>query len=344
MTWYRTGTVSVENASTTVTGSLTAWLMAAKTGDAFVGPDDARYEITAVNSNTEIEIYPAYAGSTASGQSYAVERISTAWNSVSELSVTIAETAEAFQRGFAMRSTSSVEIGAGEHEFSGPPGLPILPGATLKIASALPGEADTHWIGGVVTEYEGQSLHVLAQSWRARRQRARAGTSTSPALLDSRDRPSAGPARHPGRDRSAGPHRAYGTDRSAGPARHPGRDRSAGPHRAYEDRPGPLAPNGSTGREAGLRDPTTRATASSTTAARTGPTRRPRRSRRTRIGIWSRRRGRTAMSSVPRPRPPTASPSSTGRRGSSSRMVVSTINELVQSIPDPVAMAIVFGA
>lgn len=164
-TWYRTGTVSVENASTTVTGSLTAWLMAAKTGDAFVGPDGARYEITAVTSNTEIEIYPAYAGSTASGQSYAIERISTAWNSVSELSVTIAETAEAFQRGFAMRSTSSIEIGAGEHEFAVPPGLPILPGATLKIASALPGEADTHWIGGVVTEYEGQSLQVLAQSW-----------------------------------------------------------------------------------------------------------------------------------------------------------------------------------
>ena len=164
-TWYRTGTVAVENASTTVTGSLTAWLMAAKAGDAFVGPDAARYEITAVTSNTEIEIYPAYAGSTASGQSYAIERISTAWNSVSELSVTIAETAEAFQRGFAMRSTSSVEIGAGEHEFSVPPGLPILPGATLKVASALPGEADTHWIGGVVTEYEGQSLQVLAQSW-----------------------------------------------------------------------------------------------------------------------------------------------------------------------------------
>jgi hypothetical protein len=165
-TWYRTGTVTATNGSTTVTGSLTAWLMAAKAGDAFVGPDAARYEITAVTSNTEIEIYPAYAGSTASGQSYAIERISTAWNSVSELSVTIAETAEAFQRGFAMRSTSSVEIGAGEHEFSVPPGLPILPGATLKIASALPGEADTHWIGVVVTEYEGQSLHVLAQSWK----------------------------------------------------------------------------------------------------------------------------------------------------------------------------------
>lgn len=163
--WYRAGTVEATNGQTTVTGTLTAWLMAAKAGDAFVGPDDARYEITAVNSNTEIEIYPAYAGSTASAQSYAIERISTAWNSVSELSVTIAETAEAFQRGFAMLSTSSIEIGAGEHEFAVPPGLPILPGAFLKIASAASGEEETHCISGVVTEYEGQTLKVLAQSW-----------------------------------------------------------------------------------------------------------------------------------------------------------------------------------
>jgi hypothetical protein len=162
-TWYRTGTVSVENASTTVTGSLTAWLMAAKAGDAFVGPDDARYEITAVNSNTEIEIYPAYAGSTASGQAYAIERISTAWNSVSELSVTIAETAEAFQRGFAMVSTSSVEIGTGEKEFAVPAGLPILPGAMLLFASAA--NVDTHWILGRVTAYEETTITVDAVAW-----------------------------------------------------------------------------------------------------------------------------------------------------------------------------------
>lgn len=163
--WYRTGTVAVENNSTTVTGSLTAWLMAAKAGDAFVGPDAARYEITAVTSNTEIEILPAYAGSTASGQPYAIERISTAWNSVSELSVTIAETAEAFQRGFAMKSTSSVAIGSGTKEFVAPSGLPILPGAQLKASSATPGEEASHWISGTVTEYTGQTLKLLAEQW-----------------------------------------------------------------------------------------------------------------------------------------------------------------------------------
>lgn len=163
--WYRTGTVSVENGSTTVTGTLTAWLMAAKVGDAFRGPDSARYEITAVNSNTSLAIFPAYAGSTASGQAYAIERISTAWNSVSELSVSVAETAEAFQRGFAMVSTSSIEIGAGEHEFAAPAGLPLLPGAMLTVTSAAPGEAASHWISGVVTAYAGQTLTILAQSW-----------------------------------------------------------------------------------------------------------------------------------------------------------------------------------
>jgi hypothetical protein len=160
--WYRTGTVAVENASTTVTGSLTAWLMAAKAGDAFVGPDAARYEITAVTSNTEIEIYPAYAGSTASGQSYAIERISTAWNSVSELSVTIAETAEAFQRGFSMTSMTSVEIGDGPHELIVPSGMPILPGARVLISSRA--DPSTHWILGLVTAYEGQTLTVAEES------------------------------------------------------------------------------------------------------------------------------------------------------------------------------------
>jgi hypothetical protein len=160
--WYRTGTVAVENASTTVTGSLTAWLMAAKAGDAFVGPDAARYEITAVTSNTEIEIYPAYAGSTASGQSYAIERISTAWNSVSELSVTIAETAEAFQRGFSMTSMTAVEIGDGPHEFIVPSGMPILPGARLLFSSAA--NPTTHWMVGTVTAYAGTSLEVSVAS------------------------------------------------------------------------------------------------------------------------------------------------------------------------------------
>lgn len=186
-TWYRTGTVSVSNGSTTVTGNLTAWLMAAKVGDAFDGPDGKRYEITAVTSNTAIEILPAYAGSTASGQSYAIERISTAWNSVSELSVTIAETAEAFQRGFAMKSTSSVAIGSGTKEFVAPSGLPILPGAQLKASSATPGEEASHWISGTVTEYTGQTLKLQCEQWGG------SGTRTSWNINISGQRGPAGP-------------------------------------------------------------------------------------------------------------------------------------------------------
>lgn len=160
--WYRTGTVSVTNGSTTVTGTLTAWLMAAKVGDAFHGPDGARHEITAVNSNTGIEIFPAYGGATASGQSYAIERVSTAWNPTSDLAVSVAETAEAFQRGFSMTSLTEVTIGAGPHNFSVPSGLPILPGARVMISSRA--NLSTHWILGLVTAYSDTTLTVTEES------------------------------------------------------------------------------------------------------------------------------------------------------------------------------------
>ena len=72
MAWYKTGTVSVTNASTTVTGSGTNFVSGAQVGEAFYGPDDDLYEITAISSATSLTITPAYGGSTASGQSYAI--------------------------------------------------------------------------------------------------------------------------------------------------------------------------------------------------------------------------------------------------------------------------------
>lgn len=72
MAWYRTGTVSVTAASTTVTGSGTAFVANARVGDAFIGPDGRLYEISNVASDTAISILPAYKGSTASGQGYAI--------------------------------------------------------------------------------------------------------------------------------------------------------------------------------------------------------------------------------------------------------------------------------
>ena len=71
--WYRTGTISVSNGSTSVTGSGTAWVGVVRKGDALVAPDGRSYEITSVNSNTSLTLGSAYQGSSASGSEYAVQ-------------------------------------------------------------------------------------------------------------------------------------------------------------------------------------------------------------------------------------------------------------------------------
>lgn len=72
MTWYRTGTVTVTNGQTLVTGSGTAWIANAQIGEGLVAPDGRIYEITNIVSDTSLSISPAYLGSTASGQSYTI--------------------------------------------------------------------------------------------------------------------------------------------------------------------------------------------------------------------------------------------------------------------------------
>jgi hypothetical protein len=90
--WYSIGTVAATNSSATVIGTTTAWLANVKVGDEFYFvADDRGYEVTAVNSNTEIEISPVYAGSSASGKAYRTKPIAPGWNIVSELSITVAE-------------------------------------------------------------------------------------------------------------------------------------------------------------------------------------------------------------------------------------------------------------
>lgn len=73
MGWYRSGTVSVNNGSPTVTGSGTAFLSSkAKPGDLWRGPDFSSYEILSVNSNTSITLAENYRGSSVSGAAYAI--------------------------------------------------------------------------------------------------------------------------------------------------------------------------------------------------------------------------------------------------------------------------------
>ncbi len=71
-TWYRAGTITVVNGSTTVTGSGTAWVSAVNIGDAIVLPDGRPYEVTEIVSATSLRIATGYLGSGASGQPYAI--------------------------------------------------------------------------------------------------------------------------------------------------------------------------------------------------------------------------------------------------------------------------------
>jgi len=70
MPWYRSGTVSVTQNSTTVIG--TGFSANARAGDAFIGPDGREYEVGNIASDTAISIIPAYQGATASGATYAI--------------------------------------------------------------------------------------------------------------------------------------------------------------------------------------------------------------------------------------------------------------------------------
>lgn len=71
MSWYKTGTVNVTNGSATVTGVGTAFVANVKVGEEFrLQGANAGYEVTAVVSDTQLTIAPAYLGTTQTGQAY----------------------------------------------------------------------------------------------------------------------------------------------------------------------------------------------------------------------------------------------------------------------------------
>lgn len=72
MAWYDSGSVSVTNGSTTVTGSGTDFIANVQVGSGFYGPDDKLYEIASITSATVLVLADNYGGSTASGQAYKI--------------------------------------------------------------------------------------------------------------------------------------------------------------------------------------------------------------------------------------------------------------------------------
>lgn len=66
MAWYKTGTVSVQNGETSITGVSTKFASNTRVGDGFRGPDGEWYEIVNIASETTLGIYPGYQGATVS--------------------------------------------------------------------------------------------------------------------------------------------------------------------------------------------------------------------------------------------------------------------------------------
>jgi len=72
MPWYKSGTVSCTQNSTTVIGTSTAFAANARVGDAFQGPDGRWYELVNVASDAVLSISPAYLGATVPAGNYAL--------------------------------------------------------------------------------------------------------------------------------------------------------------------------------------------------------------------------------------------------------------------------------
>lgn len=113
MSWYRTGTASIANGATAVTGVLTAWAANAKAEDAisFDG-GDKWYEIAAVNSNTSITLASAFGETTVSGGAYVIERRGRRWSLTSELNATLTALLASVTHILAGSGAPSDELGA----------------------------------------------------------------------------------------------------------------------------------------------------------------------------------------------------------------------------------------
>lgn len=72
-TYYATGTASVANGATAVTGVGTSWLSAIRAGDLFGTHKGMPVRIASVNSNTSLTLAYGWAGTTQSGAAYEIQ-------------------------------------------------------------------------------------------------------------------------------------------------------------------------------------------------------------------------------------------------------------------------------
>ncbi|CAI1627688.1 Uncharacterised protein [Serratia fonticola] len=130
--WYKTGTINLTANNATVTGTGTAWADAkfgVMPGMILLAPDNKLYEVKQVNSNTSLTLNSNYAGSTASGQSYAI--ITTYEGDISQFSARFAAMLTFFQGS--RNDTVSWFTGAGDMTFTKDDGTKLIVPTLSKI-------------------------------------------------------------------------------------------------------------------------------------------------------------------------------------------------------------------
>ncbi|MEX2952177.1 hypothetical protein AB4K01_13375 [Serratia fonticola] len=132
--WYKTGTINLTANNATVTGTGTAWADAkfgVMPGMILLAPDNKLYEVKQVNSNTSLTLNSNYAGSTASGQNYAI--ITTYEGDISQFSARFAAMLTFFQGS--RNDTVSWFTGSGDMTFTKDDGTTLTVPTLAKIQS-----------------------------------------------------------------------------------------------------------------------------------------------------------------------------------------------------------------
>lgn len=143
--WYRQGTVAVTNGSTAVTGTTTAFVTNVRAGDGFTADGGSTwYEIASVTDNTHLVLVSPFAGSTASGLSYSIDRRSLAWQVGSETSAQLLALMQMLQQ--TLKTTGQ------------PPNTIGSDGAVAYDASAMVFYTNTGGVWDTGTSFRGSSI------------------------------------------------------------------------------------------------------------------------------------------------------------------------------------------
>lgn len=132
--WYKTGTINLIANNATVTGTGTSWADAkfgVMPGMILLAPDNKLYEVKQVNSNTSLTLNSNYAGSTASGQNYAI--ITTYEGDISQFSARFAAMLTFFQGS--RNDTVNWFTGTGDMTFTKDDGTKLTVPTLAKIQS-----------------------------------------------------------------------------------------------------------------------------------------------------------------------------------------------------------------